>query len=91
MCEGEKRTLTIQPKWAYGDRAMGPILKHAVLIFDTDSEGLERGVTNCRLNSSFPEITQRYQIKAQNASLSHLRRHRHRAATRGIAPRESAN
>lgn len=25
MCPGEKRTLTIQPEWGYGDRGMGPI------------------------------------------------------------------
>jgi FK506-binding protein 2 len=25
MCIGEKRTLTIPPKFGYGDRSMGPI------------------------------------------------------------------
>ncbi|KAJ9644032.1 Peptidyl-prolyl cis-trans isomerase fpr2 [Coniosporium tulheliwenetii] len=25
MCPGDKRTLTIQPEWAYGDRGVGPI------------------------------------------------------------------
>jgi len=36
MCEGEKRLLTIQPEWAYGDRAMGPIPKNSVLVFETE-------------------------------------------------------
>lgn len=31
MCPGEKRKLTIQPDWAYGSRAMGPIPANAVL------------------------------------------------------------
>jgi FK506-binding protein 2 len=36
MCPGEKRLLTIQPEWAYGERAMGPIPSNSVLIFDTE-------------------------------------------------------
>jgi FK506-binding protein 2 len=36
MCPGEKRKLTIQPEWAYGDRAMGPIPKNSVLVFETE-------------------------------------------------------
>jgi len=31
MCPGEKRTLTIQPEWAYGSRGMGPIPANSVL------------------------------------------------------------
>jgi FK506-binding protein 2 len=31
MCPGEKRTLTIQPEWAYGDRGVGPIPGGSVL------------------------------------------------------------
>jgi len=31
MCPGEKRVLTIQPEWAYGDRGIGPIPGGAVL------------------------------------------------------------
>lgn len=31
MCPGEKRTLTIQPEWAYGSRGMGPIPAESVL------------------------------------------------------------
>lgn len=31
MCPGEKRKLTIQPEWAYGSRAMGPIPANSVL------------------------------------------------------------
>lgn len=31
MCPGEKRKLTIQPDWAYGSRAMGPIPANSVL------------------------------------------------------------
>ena len=36
MCPGEKRTLTIQPEWAYGSRSMGPIPADSVLIFETE-------------------------------------------------------
>lgn len=36
MCVGDKRTLTIQPEYGYGDRAMGPIPAKAVLIFETE-------------------------------------------------------
>ena len=31
MCPGEKRTLTIQPEWGYGERGMGPIPANSVL------------------------------------------------------------
>lgn len=36
MCPGEKRTLTIQPEWAYGDKGVGPIPGGSVLIFETE-------------------------------------------------------
>jgi FK506-binding protein 2 len=36
MCPGEKRKLTIQPDWAYGSRAMGPIPANAVLVFESE-------------------------------------------------------
>ncbi|KAF4549660.1 FKBP-type peptidyl-prolyl cis-trans isomerase-like protein 2 [Elsinoe fawcettii] len=36
MCVGDKRTLTIQPEWAYGSQAMGPIPANSVLIFETE-------------------------------------------------------
>ncbi|KAF1827233.1 FK506-binding protein 2 precursor [Dissoconium aciculare CBS 342.82] len=36
MCIGDKRKLTIQPEWAYGSRAMGPIPANSVLIFETE-------------------------------------------------------
>lgn len=36
MCPGDKRKLTIQPEWAYGERAMGPIPANSVLIFETE-------------------------------------------------------
>ncbi|KAF2681177.1 hypothetical protein K458DRAFT_391974 [Lentithecium fluviatile CBS 122367] len=36
MCPGEKRKLTIQPEWAYGSRAMGPIPANAVLVFESE-------------------------------------------------------
>jgi len=37
MCPGEKRTLTIQPEWAYGNRAMGnKIPANSVLVFETE-------------------------------------------------------
>ena len=31
MCPGDKRTLRIEPEWAYGARAMGPIPANSVL------------------------------------------------------------
>ncbi|WPG97254.1 FK506-binding protein [Acrodontium crateriforme] len=40
MCIGEKRKLTIQPDWAYGSRAMGPIPANSVLIFETEMVGI---------------------------------------------------
>ncbi|KAJ9627161.1 Peptidyl-prolyl cis-trans isomerase fpr2 [Taxawa tesnikishii (nom. ined.)] len=40
MCIGEKRTLTIQPEWAYGDRAMGPIPAGSTLVFETELMGI---------------------------------------------------
>ncbi|KAJ4374283.1 hypothetical protein N0V83_003024 [Neocucurbitaria cava] len=36
MCPGEKRKLTIQPDWAYGSRATGPIPANSVLIFESE-------------------------------------------------------
>ncbi|KAF2437058.1 hypothetical protein EJ08DRAFT_11575 [Tothia fuscella] len=36
MCPGEKRKLTIQSEWAYGERAMGPIPANSVLVFETE-------------------------------------------------------
>jgi FK506-binding protein 2 len=41
MCPGEKRKLTIQPEWAYGDRGVGPIPGGAVLIFETELVSIE--------------------------------------------------
>jgi FK506-binding protein 2 len=36
MCPGEKRKLTVQPEFGYGDRGVGPIPGGAVLIFETE-------------------------------------------------------
>ncbi|KAF7845758.1 hypothetical protein BT93_L0757 [Corymbia citriodora subsp. variegata] len=36
MCVGDKRKLTIQPEYGYGDRGVGPIPGGAVLIFETE-------------------------------------------------------
>ncbi|KAI5369890.1 Putative FKBP-type peptidyl-prolyl cis-trans isomerase domain-containing protein [Septoria linicola] len=36
MCVGDKRTLTIQPEYGYGDRGVGPIPGGATLIFETE-------------------------------------------------------
>lgn len=36
MCPGEKRTLTVQPEYGYGDAGIGPIPGGAVLIFETE-------------------------------------------------------
>ncbi|KAF1814164.1 hypothetical protein P152DRAFT_456394 [Eremomyces bilateralis CBS 781.70] len=45
MCPGDKRTLTVQPEWAYGDRDLGVIPPNSVLIFETELveiEGVEK-------------------------------------------------
>mmetsp|Transcript_43532 Transcript_43532/g.170351 ORF Transcript_43532/g.170351 Transcript_43532/m.170351 type:complete len:189 (-) Transcript_43532:1955-2521(-) len=44
MCEGEKRTLTIPPNKAYGERGVpGAIPKNAVLIFDVEMVSITAG------------------------------------------------
>ncbi|KAF2735593.1 hypothetical protein EJ04DRAFT_576071 [Polyplosphaeria fusca] len=48
MCPGEKRKLTIQPAWAYGERGVGPIPANSVLIFETELVSID-GVTKDEL------------------------------------------
>ncbi|KAF2255122.1 hypothetical protein BU26DRAFT_527956 [Trematosphaeria pertusa] len=48
MCPGEKRKLTIQPEWAYGERGAGPIPAGSVLIFETELVSID-GVTKDEL------------------------------------------
>ena len=40
MCIGDKRRLTIQPEWGYGERGMGPIPANSVLVFETELIGI---------------------------------------------------
>merc|ERR1712156_636038 len=43
MCVGEKRTITIHPDWAYGERGNpGVVPPNAVLIFDVEMTDIER-------------------------------------------------
>ncbi|KAM3418319.1 hypothetical protein BST61_g4318 [Cercospora zeina] len=51
MCVGDKRKLTIQPEFGYGDRGVGPIPGGAVLVFETElvtinGKGAEGAVNN---------------------------------------------
>ncbi|KAF2209703.1 hypothetical protein CERZMDRAFT_107011 [Cercospora zeae-maydis SCOH1-5] len=51
MCVGDKRKLTIQPEYGYGDRGVGPIPGGAVLVFETElvkinGKGAEEPVNN---------------------------------------------
>jgi len=48
MCVGEKRTLTIPPELAYGDRGIGPIPGGATLVFETELVGIQ-GVSKSEL------------------------------------------
>ncbi|PLB38165.1 peptidylprolyl isomerase family protein FPR2 [Aspergillus candidus] len=41
MCIGDKRTLTIPPAMAYGDRGVGPIPAGSTLVFETELVGIE--------------------------------------------------
>lgn len=36
MCIGEKRTLTLPPEYAYGNRGVGPIPAGSTLVFETE-------------------------------------------------------
>ncbi|GAB0139010.1 hypothetical protein EsDP_00007229 [Epichloe bromicola] len=40
MCIGEKRTLTIAPGLAYGERGIGPIPPGSTLVFETELVGI---------------------------------------------------
>ena len=41
MCIGDKRTLTIPPELAYGERGIGPIPAGSTLVFETELVGIE--------------------------------------------------
>ncbi|KAE8450382.1 hypothetical protein EG329_006456 [Mollisiaceae sp. DMI_Dod_QoI] len=40
MCIGDKRKLTLPPKFGYGDRAVGPIPPNSTLLFYTELMGM---------------------------------------------------
>jgi len=41
VCVGDKRTLTIPPELAYGDRETGPIPAGSTLVFETELVGIQ--------------------------------------------------
>lgn len=43
MRVGGKRTLTISPKYGYGEEAVGPIPANSTLIFEIELVGVEKG------------------------------------------------
>jgi len=56
MCPGEKRTLTIQPEWAYGDKGVGPIPGGSVLSESTVGGFLARWIGLMQIQSSRPNL-----------------------------------
>jgi len=88
MCIGEKRTLTIPPKFGYGERAMGPIPAGSTLIFETELMGI-RGVAapvstaSKSVSSSASSITDEA-TKSVSSGASSLARSAAKAATEGV-------
>ncbi|KYK55383.1 fkbp-type peptidyl-prolyl [Drechmeria coniospora] len=56
MCIGEKRTLTIPPELAYGEREMGSIPAGSTLVFETELMAIE-GVEGPKVNNEGPAVT----------------------------------